>query len=283
MSGLFRRNRPPRAAADEETGAEPASLSDPAAADAPAAHEASGDAPVVEHIRDIPAGVDPDEILDDRPTSQRRSKLRRRARLLHKIRELLLRDLGGLVHEIHRLSDTQGTTTEDRSRHEALVQTKLERLDRVEAEIRDLHAVLEQPPGPVELREPGIGGTCPACGELFGSDARFCSSCGMPLTRGAHRRLEAMEAPGQPQRESFPKRLFGRRPQAEDEGAHNAKNEGTADDGAREADADDDARHNEAHERDRPSAEPTPNGVPAEPDQQPTAAQEPVRSGERRA
>ena len=31
------------------------------------------------------------------------------------------------------------------------------------------------------LREPGIGGTCPECGELHSSDARYCSRCGTPL------------------------------------------------------------------------------------------------------
>jgi hypothetical protein len=37
------------------------------------------------------------------------------------------------------------------------------------------------------VREPGIGGTCAVCGELFGSDARFCWACGTPVAPGAIR------------------------------------------------------------------------------------------------
>ena len=34
------------------------------------------------------------------------------------------------------------------------------------------------------LFEPGVGGACDVCGELYGSDAKFCSHCGAP-TSGA--------------------------------------------------------------------------------------------------
>ena len=264
MSGLFRRNRPPRAATAEEPAAEPAPDFEPVAASEPVPPPEDGE-PVVEQIRDLPAGVDPDEILADPPTSRRRSRLRKRARLLHKMRELLLRDLGGLVHEIHRVTATTG----DPATHENLVRIKLERIDRVEAELHDLHALLQQPPGPVVLREPGVGGSCPGCGELYGSDARFCWSCGIPLTKGAQRRLEAAES-----------------------GA------GTGDVGTDRADgAEGAARSGDAAAghgsvaADAPRPDGLDGAASAEPDADgaqddradPPAAQEPVRSGERRA
>ncbi len=42
------------------------------------------------------------------------------------------------------------------------------------------------------IREPGIGGSCPNCNELFGSEARFCWACGMPVAPGAQRPAEAI-------------------------------------------------------------------------------------------
>ena len=32
-----------------------------------------------------------------------------------------------------------------------------------------------------ELREPGIGGACENCGAVYGSQDRFCATCGDPL------------------------------------------------------------------------------------------------------
>ena len=49
------------------------------------------------------------------------------------------------------------------------------------------------------LREPGIGGTCPECGELHASDAHYCSRCGEPLDAKARaRRDAAIAAAAQP-------------------------------------------------------------------------------------
>ena len=48
-----------------------------------------------------------------------------------------------------------------------------------------LETELGTPRGETVLREPGVGGTCPRCGELHASDARFCSSCGLDLTAAA--------------------------------------------------------------------------------------------------
>ena len=53
----------------------------------------------------------------------------------------------------------------------------------------------------VLVREPGVGGECPHCGELFGSAAHYCSHCGNPLTEAARRELaKAQQQPRSPPR-----------------------------------------------------------------------------------
>lgn len=117
-----------------------------------------------------------EDAADQRPTTLRRGRLRKRLRFLERERELLLRDLGGLVYEIHRSG-----TTADRERHRALVAGKVTRLAGLDSELDSGLAALGQARGDAVLREPGIGGVCPRCGEIHGSDARFCSACGFPL------------------------------------------------------------------------------------------------------
>jgi len=158
MSGLFRRKR--------------------AAADAPPPDAAPSGEVVV-----LPAGTDLDTLVGDRPTTRRRGRLRRRLRHLRGVREVLLRDLGGMVFEVHRAG--AGETP--------AVAGKLTRLAAVDAELRELEASLDDRKGMV-VREPGIGGTCPNCGELFGSDARFCWACGIPVAPGAQRPPEAVRS-----------------------------------------------------------------------------------------
>ncbi len=125
--------------------------------------------------RDLPAGVDPAD-LATAPASARRGKLRRRLRYLRHVRELLLRDLGGFTYEVHR---TAGGTAEEPQRR--LATAKAQRISALDAEVRALEIRLGEPHGETVLREPGIGGTCPECGELHASDAHFCARCGAPL------------------------------------------------------------------------------------------------------
>jgi hypothetical protein len=173
MTGLLRRIRR-RGAADESRTDETAS-SEPAAAPiepsstdgASAAAQPAGESPAAA----LPAGVDPEE-LARRPSSRRRGSLRRRLRYLQRAREVMLRDLGGLVYEIRRREPGSA---------EGLVDAKVQRLVAVDAELRELEGALG-PRGETVLREPGIGGSCPACGELHPSDARFCARCGQELT-----------------------------------------------------------------------------------------------------
>ena len=140
----------------------------------------------------LPAGTDLDALVGERPTTQRRGRMRRRLRHLRRVREVLLRDLGGLVFEIHR-SGQAGAEAQSR-----LVGAKLARLDTVNQELHELEGILGDRQGMV-LREPGIGGTCPLCGELHGSDARFCWACGTPVAPGAARPVTASSAQALPQ------------------------------------------------------------------------------------
>lgn len=136
-----------------------------------ARREQSDAAAAEEATTELPAGVDPAELSEARPTARRRGRLRKRLRHLRRTREFLLRDLGGFTYELHRSGATGSTT-------EALRAEKIARLEALDAEVHDLEGRLEDTTGELLLREPGIGGFCPRCGELHGSDARYCSACG---------------------------------------------------------------------------------------------------------
>ncbi len=163
MNRLFRAKRPARSAGDEAGATTP-----------------QPEAPYAGAHPPVPAGTDLDKLVGDRPTTQRRGRLRRRLRHLRGVRELLLRDLGGLVFEVHR-SGQPGSDA-----HRRLVTEKLGRMATADAELRELEGLLDDHRGLV-VREPGIGGACSSCGEIYGSDARFCWACGTPVAPGARR------------------------------------------------------------------------------------------------
>jgi hypothetical protein len=102
--------------------------------------------------------------------------MRRRARFLRKARELALRDLGGLVFDMHRFG--QPTS-------EALL-AKLATLRQVDAELRGLERALGEGNGVTVLREVGIA-ACPRCAAIHGRDDRFCPGCGLAFDRDAER------------------------------------------------------------------------------------------------
>ena len=134
--------------------------------------------------RDLPAGVDAEE-LQAAAEGSRRGAVRRRVRYLRRVREILLRDLGGFYYEVHRSAGTS------HGGHRDILETKAGRLDAIDHELRHLEARRgEQYSGETVVREPGIGGTCPQCGELHASDAGWCAHCGKPLTDRARRRAE---------------------------------------------------------------------------------------------
>src|SRR5689334_14113150 len=62
-----------------------------------------------------------------------------------------------------------------------------------------------EPPERTVVREPGIGGLCPECGEMHASDAHFCSRCGAPLDAKARaKRDAAVQAAAAPASEPAP-------------------------------------------------------------------------------
>ena len=174
MSGLLRRIRRPGAA--EETRTE-ATTPAPAHGSAPEAPATSEDG------QRLPAGIAPED-LERRGATGRRSRLRRRARFLRRARELALRDLGGLVYEARRREQDGGKLVED----------KVARLAAIDSELGGIEATLGMPRGETVIREPGVGGTCARCGELHGSDARFCSHCGANLEEAAAEAAEKARA-----------------------------------------------------------------------------------------
>jgi hypothetical protein len=137
------------------------------AADA-AAESAAGSA--------VPAGADPAAAGGrKRPSARERGAMRRRVRQLRRRREAMLLELGALAFEMHR-----------RERREPeLLERKAEEVRAVDDEERGLSAALGERSRLVELVAAGITGTCPACGTLVGTDAKFCQSCGTPVRGGA--------------------------------------------------------------------------------------------------
>jgi hypothetical protein len=193
---------PVPAPADEQaTQVLPATGEQPAApAEQPAAAEQPEQATVVGAqpteaiqspvpVRDMPAGIDPNELADAPVASARRGKLRRRLRYLRAVRDLLLRDLGGFTYEIQRSAD--GTAADA---HKLLIEAKTNRLAALDTEVRGLESRLGEPHAGALLREPGIGGTCPECGEIHASDAHYCARCGAPLDSKARARRDAAVA-----------------------------------------------------------------------------------------
>jgi hypothetical protein len=134
--------------------------------------------PVLLADPNTPAGIDPAE-APLRPPAGRRGRLRRRLRYLRRARELMLRDLGGLLYEVHR---TGGGRIEA---HATVVGAKVQRIAGLDAEAHALETALAAPRSETVVFEPGVGGTCATCGELYSSDAHFCSNCGAPVGTGA--------------------------------------------------------------------------------------------------
>jgi hypothetical protein len=147
-------------------GAEPTAIRpDPQAL--PVAPAADAEAPP-----DQPADTEPAPAPT--PSFVSRGRMRRRLRYVRRAREIALRDLGGLVFDLHRFG-------RDRS---DLVDQKLHALSALDAEMRALGQALDEPDDLTVLREPGLA-SCPRCGALHASDAKFCSTCGLPVGKGA--------------------------------------------------------------------------------------------------
>ncbi|HXE45508.1 MAG TPA: hypothetical protein VN635_09940 [Conexibacter sp.] len=136
----------------------PAGAPQPAAVPAPATEPAPGES----------GASDP---APRRPGFRARGRMRRRLRYLRKLRELQVRDLGGLVFDLRRF---------ERKRDDLLLH-KLDQIRACDDELRSLERALDERRDLRDVREPGIGGTCPRCFAIFGSADRFCASCGAAL------------------------------------------------------------------------------------------------------
>ena len=97
--------------------------------------------------------------------------MRRRARFLRRLRELQLRDIGGFMVECYRFGRQRPDLVEAKVKDALETDRELRTLERALAEDRPLE----------EVRQPGIGGSCPSCGAVHGSGDRFCAWCGNPL------------------------------------------------------------------------------------------------------
>jgi hypothetical protein len=111
-----------------------------------------------------------------------RGRLRRRVRFLRKQRELQLRDLGGLIFDMYRFG----------SKRQELVREKLRRMFEADRELREFEAMLGGRRRAFEVREPGVGGSCPRCLTLYSTDAHYCWRCGLALTEEAEARADAV-------------------------------------------------------------------------------------------
>lgn len=193
MNGLLRRLTRRRAATAEESPPGTPAASEPVDAtvvsheEGPALseEERAREEELRRRRRDLPAGLDADRLETPVGDDARRGAVRRRIRFLTAAREVLLRDLGGFSYEVHRAAGSPHGGQRD------IIEAKAGRLAAIDEELRVLEARLgvTAPAGTV-VRQPGIGGTCPACGELHGSDAGWCWHCGTPLSDRARKHAD---------------------------------------------------------------------------------------------
>jgi hypothetical protein len=127
----------------------------------------------------------PADTSTESPGFAARGRMRRRARFLHRARELAYRDLGGLVFNLHRFGQ----------RNDGLVMTKLTTLGHIDAELRALEDGLQERHPVTVLREAGIT-ACARCAAIHSSEDKFCPNCGLSL--GAHADLPIAGAASSP-------------------------------------------------------------------------------------
>lgn len=205
MSGLFQRiaRRPPEssdAVSAPEPDAPTQQLSAPAAPDAGAPPSdvpppaPTSEAPAAVVPSEAPTSVQPDVAppppadapvaatpapdpaaaetpAPRRPGFRERGRMRRRLRYLRRLRELQVRDLGGLVFDLRRF---------ERKRDD-LVAQKIDQMRACDDELQALERALDERRDLRDVHEPGIGGTCPRCFAIHGSSDHFCATCGAAL------------------------------------------------------------------------------------------------------
>ena len=139
-----------------------------------------------------PAGQEPLPVAEmPTPGAVERGTIRRRLRRARRMRETLLTELGALVMEMHR-----------QRRHDpALVERKAREALVADREALGLARALDEEYSVTQVVIAGIAGSCQACGSLVGTDDRYCSRCGSPVTgvrNGAPRPVGAATVAAQP-------------------------------------------------------------------------------------
>jgi hypothetical protein len=129
-----------------------------------------------------------------RPGFRARGRMRRRLRYLRKLRELQARDLGGLVFDLRRF---------ERKRDD-LVAQKIDQIRACDDELCALERALDERRDLRDVREPGIGGTCPRCFAIYGSADKFCANCGAALGGAVQGPAQVPLAPATPAPASGP-------------------------------------------------------------------------------
>jgi len=179
---------------DQTTAATPGDSPGQAELDAPAPGADTAGFPATTDLAagpDLASGPDaaagPERAAADSAGFGSRGRMRRRARFLHKARELAYRDLGGLVFNLHRFGQ----------RNDPLVLAKLGTLGQIDAELRALENVLAERQPVTVLREAGVT-ACPRCAAIHSSEDAFCPSCGLSLGRHAELPIAGALAPAAP-------------------------------------------------------------------------------------
>ncbi|ADB50288.1 hypothetical protein [Conexibacter woesei] len=165
---------------DAAGGAGPADATGGAASEGAASEAANGDATTGEAA----AAPTPER----KPGFRERGRMRRRLRYLRRVRELQVRDLGGLAFDLRRF---------ERKRDD-LVAQKIDQIRACDDELRSLEETLAERRDIRDVRAPGIGGTCPRCFSLYGSNDRFCAHCGAALGGLAQGPAQVAAPPPQP-------------------------------------------------------------------------------------
>ncbi|MGB2710201.1 MAG: hypothetical protein WBC33_01705 [Conexibacter sp.] len=175
------------AAAPEPGAATPTSVQQAV----PPAPTSAGETPAPDAAPDVPPVAVAASTVEQ-PTRRvgfrERGRMRRRLRYLRKLRELQVRDLGGLVFDLRRF---------ERKRDD-LVAQKLDHIRACDDELRALESALEERRDVRDVREPGVGGTCPRCFAIHGSNDRFCASCGAALAGAVQGPAQVAPSPAAP-------------------------------------------------------------------------------------
>ena len=177
---------PPAVDLTTRLSATPAAATAAAPAAAPASAAQSDAAQTAETVVTEPA--------PRRPGFRARGRMRRRLRYLRKLRELQARDLGGLVFDLRRF---------ERKRDDLIAQ-KIDHIRACDDELRALELALGERRDLRDVREPGIGGTCPRCFAVFGSADRFCANCGAALGGAVQGPAQVPLAPNTPPAQPAP-------------------------------------------------------------------------------